>query len=183
MLRLFLTAVFALSPTMLCAEPPPVEERWDARPAARGDVLLRQAMLGEHNAARAAYGVRPLAWSDALAADARGYAAVLARTGRFAHDPQANARVQEGENLFTGTRSAYRYEEMADAWIDERADYRPGEFPEVSATGDWSDVGHYTQIVWPGTTEVGCALASNARDDYLVCRYLPAGNVVGEVMR
>ena len=35
-------------------------------------------------------------------------------------------------------------------------------------------------MIWSRTTRVGCALASNARDDYLVCRYVPAGNVVGE---
>jgi hypothetical protein len=26
---------------------------------------------------------------------------------------------------------------------------------------------------------MGCAMASNARNDYLVCRYSPAGNIVG----
>ena len=92
-------------------------------------------------------------------------------------------RERQGENLFMGTRGAYDYREMADAWIDERASFRGGTFPEVSATGDWSDVGHYTQIVWPETRAVGCALASNANEDYLVCRYLPAGNVVGTRLR
>jgi hypothetical protein len=53
----------------------------------------------------------------------------------------------------------------------------------VSRTGDWSQVAHYTQIVWPATQRVGCATASNRSNDYLVCRYLPAGNVVGVVMR
>jgi hypothetical protein len=34
-------------------------------------------------------------------------------------------------------------------------------------------------MVWPTTTKVGCAIASNARHDFLVCRYSPAGNVMG----
>ena len=38
---------------------------------------------------------------------------------------------------------------------------------------------HYTQIVWPTTTEVGCALASSATTDYFVCRYAPTGNKDG----
>ena len=50
------------------------------------------------------------------------------------------------------------------------------------SVGDWSQVAHYTQIVWPSTERVGCATASNRSNDYLVCRYLPAGNVVGVVM-
>jgi hypothetical protein len=53
----------------------------------------------------------------------------------------------------------------------------------VSRTGNWSDVGHYTQIVWPASQRVGCATASNRANDYLVCRYLPAGNIVGTVLR
>lgn len=82
-----------------------------------------------------------------------------------------------------GTRSAYSYEEMMTPLVDEVRFFRPGLFPSVSDTGDWTDVGHYTQIVWPSTTHVGCAVASNETDDFLVCRYLPAGNMVGEYMR
>ena len=57
--------------------------------------------------------------------------------------------------------------------------FRPGAFPDNSATGDWHAVAHYTQIVWPTTTEVGCALASSATTDYFVCRYAPTGNKDG----
>jgi hypothetical protein len=34
-------------------------------------------------------------------------------------------------------------------------------------------------MVWPTTTRIGCAVASNGRFDYLVCRYSPAGNIDG----
>jgi hypothetical protein len=34
-------------------------------------------------------------------------------------------------------------------------------------------------MVWPTTTRVGCAVASNAANDFLVCRYSPAGNIDG----
>jgi hypothetical protein len=57
--------------------------------------------------------------------------------------------------------------------------FQRGVFPAVSRTGNWEDVGHYTQIVWPTTTRVGCAIASTSRTDYLVCRYSPAGNIDG----
>jgi hypothetical protein len=55
----------------------------------------------------------------------------------------------------------------------------PGLFPRVSRTGNWSAVGHYSQMIWPTTTRVGCALASSQLADYLVCRYAPAGNIDG----
>ncbi len=136
--------------------------------------------LARHNAARAAVGVPPLAWDKALAADAGRWARQLAQTGTFDHAPDDPARPPQGENLWMGTRGAYSPEEMIDDWIDERAQYRAGVFPDVAARGTWHDVGHYTQIIWSRTTAVGCALAANASDDVLVCRYAPAGNVIGE---
>ena len=78
-----------------------------------------------------------------------------------------------------GTRGAFSFEAMVGGWSSERKDFVPGVFPAVSRAGSWEKVGHYTQMVWPTTTRVGCAIASNATSDYLVCRYSPAGNVIG----
>jgi hypothetical protein len=78
-----------------------------------------------------------------------------------------------------GTRGAFSYESMVGGWSSEARYFMPGQFPAVSRSGNWADVGHYTQMIWPTTTHVGCALASNARSDYLVCRYSPAGNIDG----
>ena len=35
-------------------------------------------------------------------------------------------------------------------------------------------------MIWRGTTRLGCAIRSSARADFLVCRYAPADNVVGQ---
>ena len=176
-----------LLPLMLllggCAAGPErvVERRVSDQPAARGEVLLRSAMIAAHDAARRSVGVQPLAWDATLASDALGYAKVLARSGRFEHSKQPRGAVPQGENLWTGTRDAYSYVEMARHWVDERRFYRRAPTPAFSTTGRWGDVAHYTQIIWHGTTRFGCAMASNARDDYLVCRYTPPGNVVGQI--
>jgi hypothetical protein len=135
-------------------------------------------ILAAHNAVRAQAGMPPLAWDPALAQGAAAYAVQLAFTNSFQHSSR-NARLGTGENLWMGTRGAYSYESMVDGWASERRYFRPGVFPAVSRSGNWEDVGHYTQMVWPTTTKVGCALASNASVDYLVCRYSPAGNVDG----
>ena len=55
----------------------------------------------------------------------------------------------------------------------------PGLFPNVSRTGKWEDIAHYTQMVWPTTTRVGCAIFA-ADWDYLICRYSPPGNKDGK---
>lgn len=158
-----------------------VERRDSLTPAPRGAERLRTAMLDAHNAARAAVKVPPLTWDEALARDAASYARDLARSGKFEHAKQPRSPAAQGENLWKGTRSAYRYEEMAGHWVAEKRDYLNRPIPNISATGRFVDAGHYAQIIWSRTTRVGCALASNAREDVLVCRYAPAGNVMGQV--
>ena len=131
-----------------------------------------------HNQVRAAARVRPIAWDPALAVGADAYAAELARTGRWGHSARSS-RPEQGENLWMGTRGAFGIDAMIGSWAAEGRYFRPGTFPAVSRTGNWAEVGHYTQMIWQGTTRVGCAVRSNARNDYLVCRYAPAGNVMG----
>jgi len=155
----------------------------DKRPQSRNPLVLKSTMMAAHNEARRQYGVSPLAWDEGLARDSALYAARLARSNRFEHDPQNGRIPKQGENLWMGTRDAYSYGEMIGLLVDERKYYRPGRFPYVSRTGSWSHVSHYTQIIWPTSQRVGCAIASNRSNDYLVCRYLPAGNVVGTMLR
>lgn len=78
-----------------------------------------------------------------------------------------------------GTAGRFAPEAMVGAWIEEKAYFTRGTFPRVSRTGQWADVGHYTQMVWRDTSEVGCAVARGRRADVLVCRYARPGNVVG----
>jgi hypothetical protein len=173
-----------MMPAAVLASPQQGVLPWtDKRPQPRDPALLRSTMIAAHNETRRRYGVGPLVWDERLARDAGVYAQRLARAARFEHDPQRGRRPPQGENLFMGTRSAYSYADMIGLLIDERQYFRPGRFPAVSRTGDWSQVAHYTQIIWPTSERVGCATASNRSYDYLVCRYLPAGNIVGTVLR
>jgi len=150
--------------------------------AARGNDLSA-VVLATHNGARARHGLPPLVWSDTLAANARAYAGVLARTNSFQHDSTPGRRKREGENLWMGSRGVYDYRAMMAGFLREERVFRPGVFPATSSTGNWSDVAHFTQMIWPATTAVGCGLASNAWNDFLVCRYGPPGNKDGFVIR
>ena len=138
-------------------------------------------LLAAHNAERAPFGAPALAWDPSLAAAAEAYAAELAATGKWGHS-RPHQRVNQGENLWMGSRGAFSLEHMMANWASEKSMFRPGIFPNVSTTGNWSDVGHYSQIIWPGTRRVGCGLRSSARSDYLVCRYTDPGNVMGEAV-
>ena len=136
-------------------------------------------LLALHNRERRATGAPPLVWDSALAAAAAAYGPRLDRLGKLAHSPPAT-RPGQGENLWMGSRGAYSLEEMAGSWAAEKRLFRPGLFPTVSTSRNWSDVGHYTQMIWKGTTRIGCAVRKGRKWDFLVCRYSPPGNVVGQ---
>jgi hypothetical protein len=138
-----------------------------------------QRILAAHNRERSYLGLTSLSWNPALARAARRWAAYLATTGRFEHAPE-NYAAPEGENLWAGTKGYFTPEAMVNAWIREKRFFRPGLFPANSITGRVEDVGHYTQLVWRATTEVGCAEAAGASEEILVCRYAEAGNYRGE---
>lgn len=135
-------------------------------------------ILAAHNNERARLGIAPLAWDPTLAAAAASWGPGLAAAGRLQHSPRAS-RPGQRENLWRGTRGAYSPEQMIASWAAERRYFRPGIFPAVSATGNWLDVSHYTTMIWPRTTRVGCAIYRDNRWDYLICRYTPPGNIDG----
>lgn len=138
-------------------------------------------ILMMHNRERAAAGVPLLTWDPSLATAAARYADDLASLGQLRHSP-AEARPGQGENLWMGTRSYFRPASMVGAWASERSMFRAARFPDVSTTGNWAQVGHYSQMIWPTTQRVGCAVGSSGRADVLVCRYFPAGNVMGHMV-
>ncbi|MBA2587732.1 MAG: SCP-like extracellular [Alphaproteobacteria bacterium] len=140
---------------------------------------FEERVLATHNQERLALGLAPLNWNPALSQSAQAWADYLAASGRFEHAPE-NHQAPEGENIWAGTRGFYAPEARVDAWVREKRFFRTGVFPDNSTTGRVEDVGHYTQVIWRATAEVGCAQASGAREDILVCRYSEAGNYRGE---
>lgn len=150
--------------------------------SARGDLSDEEAAwLTAHNDARQAFGTAPLVWSDKLTIEAAQWARQLARENTMRHS-RSEDRGRTGENLWMGTSGYFHAAQMIGFFVDEQRYFQAGRFPDVSRTGNWADVGHYTQIVWADTREVGCAKASNGQNDVLVCRYYPGGNVLGEVI-
>ncbi|PSN19200.1 hypothetical protein C7271_08540 [filamentous cyanobacterium CCP5] len=140
-------------------------------------------ILAAHNQARQAVGVPDLAWSGRLATSAQTWADRLLAENRFEHSPpslRANGWI--GENLATRRSSApggslFTPRRAVQGWVDERADY---DYASNSCTPG-KMCGHYRQMVWSTTTEVGCGVARDGHDrrEVWVCHYSPAGNIVG----
>jgi hypothetical protein len=137
---------------------------------------MENEILVAHNSYREEVDVPPLTWSDDLASHAQEWADYLAFLGgeKLEHSEDTG----EGENLWRGTSGHYTYTQMVDKWGKEKENFVEGTFPDVSSNG--KKVGHYTQIVWRNTKEVGCAIASAGNNDILVCRYSPQGNIKGK---
>ena len=138
---------------------------------------FEQAIVRMHDAERAAVGTDPITWDADLARDAAQWARHLAQVNDLVHWSEENDGDNgQGENLWMGTRGHYGLTRMVAGWSEEK---RP-----LARMASWEDdyhqVGHYTQMVWSDTRKVGCAVASNRENDILVCRYWPAGNVMGE---
>jgi len=136
-------------------------------------------LLAGHNRERAALGLAPLRWSDELADGAGQWAGHLASTGQFRHSPNDQGQ-RIGENIWGGTPGQFTPERMVGLWLAEKQFFKNGVFPANSTSGNSRDVGHYTQIIWRRSTEVGCSLARGRDEDILVCRYATAGNVWGQ---
>ena len=134
-------------------------------------------ILKLHNASRESLGLPPLHWSEALAAGAQEWANTLAVRNQMVHSHAPGV----GENLAEWWGHHPNLDTMIDMWSSEKQYFQFGMFPAVSTNGDWHTVGHYTQMVWRNTTEVGCAVADNGRTEYLVCRYNPQGNFFGQM--
>ena len=149
-----------------------------AQPVQGAPAVLAQRLLAVHNRERAAVGAPPLVGDSKLADDAASYGPVLASLRRLVHSPR-ESRPGERENLAMAFHGTMGPEQLVDLWSREKLLLTPGVFPNVSRTGRWEDVAHYTQMVWPTTTHVGCAIFA-ADWDYLICRYSPPGNKDGK---
>jgi hypothetical protein len=130
-----------------------------------------------HNQVRAQAGSPPLVWDPQLALQAAAYVPTMAN-GRPVHSGR-KGRETSRENL-APVLAGSSTEKMVGLWLAERRNFVPGIFPAVSRTGNWADVGHYTQMIWPTTTNLGCAIHKGQPFDWLVCRYSPPGNQDGK---
>jgi len=146
------------------------QDGWRTFGPSHSAASISREMLTAHNAVRARVNVPPLAWSDRLAVVAQQWASRLLRERQFYHRPHS----QFGENLFeiSGARSTPAG--VVAGWASEARDFN------YRANTCRGACGHYTQLVWASTREVGCGVARLKDREVWVCNYDPPGNWVGQ---
>lgn len=146
-------------------------------PSASGSSRMKsvdqKAILAYHNKVRADVGVGPLRWDDGLATYAQQWADHLATTTCRMKHRQPNIY---GENLFQGTAGHYTAVDAAKGWESEKQIYRG----DVITEKNYAPIGHYTQMVWRTTTQVGCGEALCDGTLLVACNYDPPGNYLGQ---
>ena len=148
-------------------------------------------ILSVHNQVRSRHNLPPLRWSKKLAEYSLQWANHLGK-GRQCQMYHRGGNPPYGENLYISSAEVWRDEtgreverrispvtikEVVNAWASEEKYYdyqhnrcQPGQ-----------QCGHYTQIVWRDTKEVGCAMKVCAdKSQTWVCSYNPPGNYVGD---
>ena len=123
-----------------------------------------QTLLDMHNAYRARHCAPPLTWSTQIAAEAQRWANRCVTE----HDPNNEL----GENLAWGTVLPAR--QAVGLWYDEISEYN------YKAPGFDNETGHFTQVIWRDSKQIGCGRAMCRGETMWVCRYSPPGNVEDE---
>lgn len=141
-----------------------------------------QANLNVHNALRATVSpaaspaLSPLTWSTAVAAVAQSYA------DRCVYGHSGTSGL--GENIFGSSGWTNAEERAATLWAGEEPYYNYAS----NSCASGQQCGHYTQMVWRATTQLGCGIKqcstgsplSSSQWTYVVCNYSTPGNYVGQ---
>jgi len=148
------------------------------------DAPFAQEMLSAHNSVRISATPTPnpalptLTWSTDTAATAQAWADQC----QFRHNPN---RGNLGENIAAATPNHLSTMGVVQNWAAESAHYNYG----TNSCAGGQTCGHYTQIVWRNTTQVGCAtklcdenspFSGFTQWRIWVCNYSPPGNIAGQ---
>ncbi|XP_035247704.1 Golgi-associated plant pathogenesis-related protein 1-like [Anguilla anguilla] len=133
------------------------------------DSSFEKEFVETHNTYRRKHGAPPLTLSRDLCKSAQSWADHLLSVKKMEH-----SETDEGENIYYAWSSAPKKltgKEAVDSWYSEIKDY------DFSKPGPSMDTGHFTQVVWKSSEEVGVGLATDGNTVFVVGQYSPAGNI------
>ena len=117
-----------------------------------------------------------MTWSFQLTQQAQRWANKLALTGYLSHSPGQgygeNTFMMGGFDSTTQPPCAMAVYSWYRECVQARYDYSRPFYQQTGGT-----VGHFTQVVWKSSTQVGCGVAVGGNKWYIVCQYKPTGNV------
>lgn len=156
-----------------------------------GQSAYKITALKVHNDARKEVGVKPIIWSDNLEIDAKKYADYLASKDIFKHS-ESLKEINQGENLYSTAYFVFQengekfffentnyLKDASISWLGEKKDYTYAKIGDRK--NNFSKIGHYTQMVWSKTAQVGIAYSKSISGKvYVVARYYPAGNIISQ---
>ncbi|KAJ5793874.1 hypothetical protein N7457_000473 [Penicillium paradoxum] len=134
-----------------------------------------EMVIFNHNIHRANHSSPDLTWSPKLAASAQ----TLASRCVFAHDVSIDGGGY-GQNLASGIAAEYVGAAISSAFYNNEAPRFADEYGKANPDTSYMTWGHFSQVVWKSTTEVGCATAEcSGQAPITVCNYSPPGNYGG----
>jgi hypothetical protein len=149
-------------------------------------------LVNEHNKCRAnvnppAGNMQTISWSSTLQTTAQNYANNCTSSDGILLSHNPNRGTDVGENIYATTGGPQADPVQAtDDWDSESANYDysknycEGAPYNYLTNPNWGSCGHYTQLVWATTTQVGCGrvYCPNLQYPYnIVCDYYTAGNI------
>lgn len=169
-------AATASRPSPVTPAPAPVPKMTTGctkKATASSSSTFEQAVLAEHNRLRARHSAPPLKLNPAISRYAQEWANNLAARNTMQH----RSSNKYGENLYACYgKTNVEGEDAVKSWYDEVKYYRFGQ----PSPGNFSQVGHFTQVVWKESRELGVGIAKNGSSVYVVCNYHPPGNFMGK---
>jgi pathogenesis-related protein 1 len=136
--------------------------------------------MKHHNQARAEVNIPALNWNNELAAYAQEWADYLVNKKKCKMIHRYELKQNEagyGENIFWGSSAKFFTPiDASIAWYNEKDKYNgePVSWEELSKSG------HYTQMIWRSTTDVGAGKAvCPSGAIIIVANYNPPGNIIG----
>ena len=141
-------------------------------------------LVSLHNTLRTKHRVGKLTKLQAIATMAQKTATNCAKIKTLQHSQDKYNNQPVGQNLYVKTNAPSANDVMQGWYYKEEPNYNYS----TGKSKNGGVIGHFTQVVWKSTTQIGCAVATGTylayqNSYYVCCNYFPAGNYIGQYVQ